>query len=57
MAFRLALMVMVEAPDPVTELGLKLTLSPLPSPEAEKVTAELKPPEPVTVRVEAPEEF
>ena len=50
-------MVMVEVPDPVTELGLKLTLSPLPSPDAENVTAELKPPEPVTVRVEAPEEF
>jgi hypothetical protein len=48
---------MVEVPDPVTELGLKLTLSPLPSPEAEKVTEELNPPEPVTVRVEAPEAF
>ena len=50
-------MVMVEEPDPVTELGLKLTLSPLPCPEAEKVTAELNPPEPPTLRVEAPEEF
>lgn len=56
-AFLLALMVMVEAPDPVTELGLKLTLFPLPCPDAEKVTAELKPPEPATVRVEAPEAF
>ena len=50
-------MVMVEDPYPVTELGLKLMLSPLPCPDAEKVTDELKPPEPVTVRVEAPEEF
>jgi hypothetical protein len=50
-------MVMVELPDPVTELGLKLTLSPLPCPEAEKVTAELNPLDPATVRVEAPEAF
>jgi len=50
-------MVMVELPDPVTELGLKLTLSPFPCPDAEKVTDELKPPEPVMVRVEAPEKF
>lgn len=50
-------MVIVEVPDPVTELGLKLTLSPLPCPEAENATDELNPPEPVMVRVEDPEEF
>lgn len=49
--------VMVEVPDPVTEVGLKLTVSPLPCPEAENVTFELKPPEPATARVEVPEEF
>ena len=53
----MALMVMVDVPDPVIELGLKLTLSPLPCPEAEKVTAELNPPDPATVSVEAAEEF
>lgn len=52
-----ALTVMVVAPDPVTEVGLKLTDSPLPCPDAENVTEELKPPVPVTVRVEVPEAF
>ena len=48
---------MMEEPDPVTELGLKVMLSPLPCPDAEKVTEELNPPEPVTVSVETPEAF
>lgn len=49
--------VIVLEPDPVTEVGLKLTVSPLPCPEAEKVTEELKPPVGVTVSLEVPEEL
>lgn len=50
-----ALMVMVEAPDPVMEVGLKDMVSPLPWPEAERLMAELKPPVAVVVTVTAPE--
>lgn len=48
-----AFMVMVELPEPgaAMELGLKLTVTLLPIPEADKPTAELKPPEMVVVMV------
>ena len=42
---------MVEDPDPVTEVGLKLALAPLGNPLALKVTVPLKPPDPVAVAV------
>ena len=50
---------MVEEPDPgaAMELGLKVTVRPLPSPEAEREMAELKPPETAVVTVEAPEDL
>ena len=49
--------VIVEVPEPgaAMELGLKLTLLPLPSPEADNVIAELKPPEIFVVIVDFPE--
>jgi len=47
--------VIVEFPPPVIEDGLKLTLFALPSPEAVRLTAPLKPPEIDTVMVEVPE--
>ena len=37
------------------DFGLKLTVRPLPSPEAEREMAELKPPETAVVTVELPE--
>lgn len=45
----------VEVPLPVTELGLKLTVTRLGTPEADRETAPLKPPVPLTVMVELPE--
>jgi hypothetical protein len=48
---------MVELPAPVIELGLKLTVRPLPPPEADREIAELKPPVTVEVMVELPELF
>jgi len=58
-AFLVALTVMVEEPDPgaAMELGLKVIVRPLPSPEAEREMAELKPPETAVVTVEAPEDL
>ena len=52
-----AVTVMVEEPDPgaAMELGLKVMVRPLPSPEAESEIAELKPPETAVVTVELPE--
>ena len=49
--------VMVAVPEPgaAIELGLKLTVCPLPCPEADKLIAESKPPEMVVVMVEEPE--
>jgi hypothetical protein len=49
--------VMVEEPDPgaAIEPGLKVTVRPLPSPEADREMAELKPPETAVVTVELPE--
>lgn len=52
-----AVTVIVDVPEPVIEVGLKVTVSPLPWPDAERVTAELKPPVPVTVMVEVPDEL
>lgn len=45
----------VELPLPVTELGLKLTVTRLGSPEADSETDPLNPPVPATVMVELPE--
>lgn len=45
----------VELPLPVTELGLKLTVTRLGTPEADSETDPLNPPVPVTVMVELPE--
>ena len=49
--------VMVDVPEPgaAMELGLKLTLRAVPSPEADKLIAESKPPEITEVIVEVPE--
>lgn len=59
LAFRLASTVIVEVPEPgaAIELGLKLTVTPLPSPEADKLIAESNPPETAVVIVEVPELF
>lgn len=51
------LTVMVEVPDPVMELGLKVTVWPLPCPEADKVIAEPKVPVTAVVIVEVPDAF
>ena len=48
-------MVMVEVPVPVIEVGLKLTVTPLGWPLADKVTGSLKPPVVVLVMVDVPE--
>ena len=57
MAFLLTVTFMVDVPEPgaAMELGLKLTLRPVPSPEADKRIAELNPPEIAEVIVEVPE--
>jgi len=57
LAVRLALTVMVDVPEPgaAIELGLKDTVTPLPPPEADKLIAELKPPEMAVVIVDVPE--
>ena len=49
-------MVMVEAPDPGAAMdeGLKLTVTPVGCPVADKATAELNPPEIATVTVDEP---
>jgi hypothetical protein len=54
-AFLAALMVMVEVPAPVTEVGLKVMVSPLPWPDAERLIAELNPPVTDVVMVTEPE--
>ena len=41
----------VDEPEPVTDVGLKLALAPLGSPLAVNVTVPLKPPDPVAVAV------
>jgi len=41
----------VDEPDPLTDVGLKLVLAPLGSPLAVNVTVPLKPPDPVAVAV------
>lgn len=46
---------MVEVPAPVIELGVKVMVTPRPSPEADKAIAELKPPVTVVAIVEVPE--
>lgn len=55
-AFRLTLIVMVDVPAPgaAIVLGLKVTVKPL-APDADKETAELKPPEIDVVMVDVPE--
>lgn len=57
MALFEAVMVIVELPAPVMELGLKEMVSPLPWPEAERLMAELNPPVTEVVTVTLPEEF
>jgi len=47
--------VMVEVPAPVIEVGLKFTVTPVGWPVADKVTAELKPPVTALLMVEFPE--
>ena len=47
--------VMVEVPAPLIEVGLKLTVTPVGWPVADKVMAELKPPVTVLLMVEFPE--
>ena len=42
---------MVDEPEPVTEVGLKLALAPAGKPLALKLTALANPPDPVTVAV------
>ena len=46
---------MVEVPDPVIEVGLKTTVTPVGWPAAVKETAESKPPVTVLVMVDVPE--
>lgn len=41
----------VDDPEPVTDVGLKLALAPLGNPLAVKVITPLKPPDPVAVAV------
>lgn len=55
--FRPTLTVMVDVPEPgaAMELGVKVTLCALPCPEADKLIAELKPPETAVVMVDVPE--
>ena len=50
-------MVMVEVPDPVIEVGLKVTVSPLPWPEADRLMTESKPSVAMVVIVTLPDEF
>jgi hypothetical protein len=59
LAFLPTLTVMVDVPEPgaAMELGLKVTVWALPCPEADKLIAELKPPETVVVMVAVPELF
>ena len=49
-------MVMVDVPEPgaAMDVGLKLTVTPVGWPLADKATAELKPPETVVVMVDVP---
>lgn len=56
-AVLLTVTVIVDVPEPgaAMELGLKVTVTPLPSPEADKLIAESKPPETAVVMVEVPE--
>src|ERR1700690_1981355 len=58
-ALLLALTVKVALPLPgtTTELGVKVTASPLPCPEADRVIAESKLPERLVITVEVPELF
>jgi len=51
----LALMVMVEVPAPVIDVGLNVMVTPLPWPDAESAIAELKPPDTALVMVTVPE--
>lgn len=51
------LMVMVEVPEPVMEVGLKEMVTPLPSPEAERLMEELNPPVAAVVTVTEPEDL
>ena len=58
-ALLLALTVMVALPLPgaIIKLGPKVTVSPLPCPEADRVIAELKLPETFVITVEVPDFF
>jgi hypothetical protein len=55
LAFLPTFTVMVEVPAPVIEVGLKVTVCAPPSPEADRLIAESKPPDTVVVIVEVPE--
>jgi hypothetical protein len=57
LAVRLTVTVIVDVPDPgaAIELGLKDTVTPLPSPDADKLIAELNPPETAVAIVDVPE--
>jgi len=48
------LIVIVEVPAPMMEVGSKVTLTPLGSPDAERAIDELNPPETAVVIVEVP---
>jgi hypothetical protein len=54
-ALELTLTVIVDVPAPVIEVGLKVTVNPLPCPDAESAIAELKPPVTAVVIVDVPE--
>lgn len=54
-----AVTVIVDDPEPgaAKDFGVNVTVTPLPCPEADRETAELKPPETAVVTVEAPEDL
>jgi len=56
-AFEASFTVILDVPLPGAAMGvgLKLTVAPLPCPDADKAIAELKPPETVVIIVELPE--
>ena len=53
-AFLATVKVKCDVPEPVMEAGLKLPVTPVGTPVADKVTAELKPPETVKVTTAKP---
>jgi hypothetical protein len=55
LAFLPTFTVIFEVPAPVIDVGLNVMVSPLPSPEADRLIAESKPPDTVVVIVDVPE--